>query len=262
MKKNKQTDNKIKYMLVFRDENLKVVKYEEDFNDYDSALLRRSDVEDAWVGEVVLCTGSSKEDILNAYPEYRMSAELVISSSMFASNDIEKKLIEISEDLLRLGVVLDAGAGLPKNPIRPTEHIVGQAIILGRHSDRLYVAVRNYVILKGRVLNFAVAADWIANSTYPEDDRRAASLCLSGFHKKVFGCYLFPAEGDAVMFMDYPSRGFLSNSPNLDQEMLGAGLRVLRNQNEGVDRYLGPGLIADSCNVESKTTLKGGGDGS
>ncbi|MCX6127450.1 MAG: hypothetical protein NTX25_00105 [Proteobacteria bacterium] len=72
MKRKDKTNNKIKYMLIFRDEKLKVVKYEEDFADYDSALNRRSNVEDSWAGEVVLCTGSSKEDILNAYPEYRM----------------------------------------------------------------------------------------------------------------------------------------------------------------------------------------------
>jgi hypothetical protein len=160
-------------------------------------------------------------------------------------NDIERKLTEISADLLRLGVVLDSEAGRPKNLNRPTEHIIGEALLLGRHSDRLYVAVRNFVILKGRVLNFTVAADWIRNAGYSKNDRKAALCCLSGLHKKVFGHYLFHAEVDAVTVIDYPSRGFISNHPNLDQDMLGAGLRVLRNQNEGEDRYLAPSLIAE-----------------
>ncbi len=52
--------------------HLKVVKYEDNFSDYMSAMNRRSELEDSWKGEVVFCTGSSKNDILNAYPEYRI----------------------------------------------------------------------------------------------------------------------------------------------------------------------------------------------
>ncbi len=72
MKKKKQKSDKVIYMLVFRDDNLKVIKYEDDFPDYDSAMNRRREAQDSWTGEVVLCTGSSRENILNAYPEYRL----------------------------------------------------------------------------------------------------------------------------------------------------------------------------------------------
>ncbi len=75
MKKNNKKVNKTFFMLVFRDENLKVIKYEEDFADFKTAWNRRFEIRDSWVGEIVLCSGGSKEGILQAYPEYRMKTE-------------------------------------------------------------------------------------------------------------------------------------------------------------------------------------------
>ncbi len=75
MKRKKRKPSTVCYLLIYRDKDLKVVKYEDHFKDYDSAMNRRIETEDSWDGEVVLCTGSSKEHILNAYPEYRMKTE-------------------------------------------------------------------------------------------------------------------------------------------------------------------------------------------
>ncbi len=68
------------YLLVYRDKDLKVVKHEYHFKDYASALQRRNAVRDSWAGEVIVCKGSSKEDILNDYPEYRLAYRYVAMS--------------------------------------------------------------------------------------------------------------------------------------------------------------------------------------
>jgi|GEM_PF-4320894 len=64
--------NDFRYLLVFRNEERDTVKYEE-FSSMKQAAERRKIAQASWwPNEVVLVFGSSKDEILNVFKEYRI----------------------------------------------------------------------------------------------------------------------------------------------------------------------------------------------